>query len=80
MLECDVSGKGIGAFLMQGGHRIAFERQNLLPHERFYPIYDKEMFSIMHALAKFRQYLVGNNSQVKTGHNNLQYFLEQKQL
>ena len=34
----------------------------------------------MHALAKFRQYLVGNRFKVKTDHNNLRYFLEQKQL
>ena len=34
----------------------------------------------MHALAKFRQYIVGNSFRVKTDHNNLRYFLEQKQL
>ena len=54
-----MSGEGIGAVLMQGGHPIAFESRKLLPHERLYFIYDKEMLAIMHALAKFRQYLVG---------------------
>ena len=34
----------------------------------------------MHALIKFRQYLVGNKFVVKTDHNNLRYFLTQKDL
>ena len=80
VLECDASGEGIGVFLMQGGHPIVFESRKLLPHERLYPIYDKEMLAIMHALAKFRQYLVGNKFRVKTDHNSLIFFLEQREL
>ena len=76
VLECDASGEGIGAVLMQGGHPIAFESQKLLPHERLYSIYDKEMLAIMHALAKFWQYLVGNRFRVRTDLNNLRFFLE----
>ena len=34
----------------------------------------------MHALAKFRQYLVGSKFTVKTDHNSLRYFLERKEL
>ena len=34
----------------------------------------------MHALAKFRQYLVGNRFRVRTDHNSLRFFLEQKKL
>lgn len=64
---------------MQGGHTIAFESRKLLPHERLYPIYDKEMLAIMHALAKFQQYLVGNKFRVRTDHNSLRFFLKQKQ-
>ena len=69
-------GEGISAVLMQGGHPIAFESQKLLPHERLYPIYDKEMLAIMHALAKFRQYLVGYRFRVRTDHNSLRFFFE----
>ena len=35
---------------------------------------------IMHALTKFRKYLVGSKFMVKTDHNSLKYFLEQKDL
>jgi hypothetical protein len=34
----------------------------------------------MHALAKFRQYMVGGCFVVRTYHNNLRYFLEQQDL
>ena len=65
---------------MQDHHRIAFESRKLKEYERLYSTYDKEMLAIMHALAKFRQYLVGNKFKVKTDHNSLQFFLEQKEL
>jgi hypothetical protein len=78
VLECDASDEGIGATLMQGGHPIIFESRKLSQPERLYSIYDKEMLAIMHALTKFRSYLVGNKFVVKTDHNILNYFLEQK--
>jgi hypothetical protein len=64
----------------KGGHPIVFESRKLSQPERLYSIYDKEMLAIMHALTKFRQYLVGNKFVVKTDHNSLKYFLEQKDL
>eukprot|EP00253_Pinus_taeda_P032725 PITA_32725 len=66
--------------LKEGGHLIAFESQKLLSHERLHSIYGKEMSSIMHALAKFREYLVGNKFKVKTNHNSVRHFLGQKGL
>jgi hypothetical protein len=48
--------------------------------EKIYDIYEKDMLDIMHALAKFRKYLVGGCFVVNTDHNNLRYFLEQKDL
>jgi len=48
--------------------------------ELFYTIYDNEMLAIMHALAKFRKYLAREKFLLKNDHNNLKYFLEQKEL
>jgi hypothetical protein len=79
-LFCDASGEGIGAVLMQERHPITFERRKLKGLERFYSIYDKEMLAIMHALAKFRQYLVGSKFSVHTDHNSLKHFLGQRDL
>jgi hypothetical protein len=71
---------GIGEVLMQGGHPIVFESKNIDESERLYPIYDKEMLAIMHVITKFRQYLVDSRFVVKTDHNSLKYFLDQKDL
>ena len=80
VLECDTSGEDIGVVLMKNKHPIEFERRNFQPHEIHYSIYEKDMLSIMHALSKFQQYLVGSKLVVKTNHNNLRHFLTQKQL
>jgi hypothetical protein len=80
ILECDASDEGISAVLMQGGHPIVFKSWKLIQPERLYSIYDKEMLEIMHALTKFKQYLVVSKFVVETDHNSLKYFLEQKDL
>ena len=74
-LQCDALGEGVGVVLMQEKHPIAYESKNLRGPKRSYNIHDKEMLTIMHALAKFRQYLVRNN--VKIDHNILRHFLRQ---
>ena len=53
---------------MQNHHPIAFESHKLKNYERHHSIYDKEMLAILHALTKFRQYLVGSKFKIKTDH------------
>ena len=50
---------------MQNNHPIAFESRKIKDYEHHYSIYDKEMLAILHALTKFRQYLVGANSRLR---------------
>jgi transposase InsO family protein len=42
------------------------------------PIYEKEMMAILHALKKWHPYLIGRHFKVKTDHDSLKYFLEQR--
>ena len=79
-LHCDASGDGIGAVLMQEKHPIAFESRKLRGVERSYSVYDREMLAIMHALAKFRSYLVVGRFVIKTDHNSIKYFTSQRDL
>ena len=65
---------------MQNNHPIAFESRKLKDYERHYSIYDKEILDILHVLTMFGKYLVGGRFKVKTDHNSLKYFLEQKEL
>lgn len=60
---------------MQGKHPITYDSKKLRGPKRSYSIYDKEMLAIMHALAKFRQYLVGSKFVVKINNNSLRHFL-----
>jgi hypothetical protein len=66
------------AILTQNMNPLSYDSRNLRGPKLLYTIYDKEVLAIMHALAKFRQYLVGARFMVKSYHNSLKYFLEKR--
>ena len=70
----------VGAVLTQNGHPIAFESKKLDIHQRNYPVHDKEMCAIMHAVERWRPFLLGRHFKVYTDHRSLVYLKTQPNL
>jgi hypothetical protein len=71
VVECDASRFGISIVFMQEDHSIAFKIQKLNKREILKSTNDKNMFAIIHTLAKWQQYLLGSKSLICTNHNSL---------
>ena len=59
---------------------LAFDSMQLSAVECNYPVHEKELLAIMHALKKFRTNLVGSPFIVRTYHNMLKNFMDQHDL
>src|ERR1700731_633811 len=72
--------KAVGAVLTQDGHPVAFESKKLNLHQLNYAVHDKEMCAIMHALDRWRLFLLGKHFKCYTDHRSLVYFKTQSNL
>ncbi|WMV17938.1 hypothetical protein MTR67_011323, partial [Solanum verrucosum] len=79
-VECDASGKGICAVLMQDSKPIAYFSENLSGATLNYSIYDKELYALVRALATWQHYLWPREFVVKTDHESLKYLKSQGKL
>ena len=76
IIESDAYGGGIGAVLMQEGRPIAYMSKMLGPKHLSLSTYEKEMMAIIHAVHKWRPYLLARHFVIRTDHQSLKYFLD----
>ena len=72
--------KTVGAILMQNDHPVAYESTKLNSHQLNYLIHDKEMCAIMHALERWRSFLLERYFKIYTDHRSLVHFKTQSNL
>ncbi|XP_057469634.1 uncharacterized protein LOC130758701 [Actinidia eriantha] len=79
-IECDASGMGIGAVLMQEGRPIAYFSEKLSGAALNYPTYDKELYALVRALETWRHYLWHREFVIHTDHESLKHLKGQHKL
>ncbi|VFQ94532.1 unnamed protein product [Cuscuta campestris] len=76
-LETDASNSGVGAVLLQQGHPLAFFSKKLGPRRRLASTYHKELYAIVEAVQKWRQYLLGREFVIRSDQRSLKELLHQ---
>jgi len=79
-VECDASGVGIGAVLIQEGRSLAYFSEKLSEARRKYSTYDKEFFAIIRALEHWTYCLIANEFILHSDHEALKYIQGQHKL
>ncbi|XP_031403186.1 uncharacterized protein LOC116212684, partial [Punica granatum] len=79
-IECDASGVGIGAVLMQEGRPIAYFSEKLSGAALNYPTYDKELYALVRALEMWQHYLWPKEFVIHTDHESLKHLKGQHKL
>ncbi|VFQ77089.1 unnamed protein product [Cuscuta campestris] len=76
-LETDAPNSGVGAVLLQHGHPLAFFSKKLGPRRRLASTYHKELYAIVEAVQKWRQYLLGREFVIRSDQRSLKELLHQ---
>ncbi|XP_031375623.1 uncharacterized protein LOC116190098 [Punica granatum] len=79
-IECDASGIGIGAVLMQEKRPIAYFSEKLNGAALNYSTYDKELYALVRALETWQHYLWSKEFIIHTDHESLKHLKGQSKL
>jgi hypothetical protein len=77
---CDASGVAIGVVLSQDNRPVAYFSEKLNETKRKYSMYDKEFYSIIQSLKKWRHYLVPQEFVLYSDNQALQFITMQEKL
>ena len=72
-VECDASGVGVGAVLVQGGRSVYYFSEKLGGARMRYSTYDKEFYAIVRALDHWSHYLRPRPFVLHSDHESLKY-------
>ncbi|XP_024014499.1 uncharacterized protein LOC112088448 [Eutrema salsugineum] len=79
-IECDTSGVGIGAVLMQEKKPVAFFSEKLGGATLNYLTYDKELYALVRALQTWQHYLWPKEFVIHTDHQSLKHLKGKQKL
>jgi hypothetical protein len=79
-IYCDASRRGLGCVLMQDGQVVSYASRQLRKDEENYPTHYHEFVAVVHALKKWRHYLIGHRCKIYSDQKSLKYIFTQTYL